>query len=59
MKKVELTLEDFEKMIKEIKDLKREKKELLKINSFLNNQIQDYNDKFAKQGENNVYGDRT
>ena len=57
-KKVELGLEDFGKMVNKDKQeeqiievLKRELKECKKANRFLNEQIKEYNRKFANKGE--------
>jgi len=55
-KKIELDLKDFEKMIDKEKQeeqiievLKRELKECKKANRFLNEQIKEYNKKFANK----------
>ena len=47
---VELSIEDFQKMIQEIKELKHENNELKKAVAYLNGQISDYNQKFSKDG---------
>ena len=44
---VTISLEEFEAMVKEIQLLRDEKEELLKANKFLNEQIKEYNLKFA------------
>jgi len=45
---VELSLEDFQKMIQEIKTLKKEKSDLQLANDFLNKMIKDYQEKFIR-----------
>ena len=57
-KKVELNLEDFGKMVNKDKQeeqiievLKKKLEECEKANRFLNEQIKEYNKKFANRGE--------
>ncbi len=47
MKMVEITAEDFQKMIIEIKELKLQIKKLENANDFLNDEIRTYNEKFV------------
>jgi len=47
MKMVEITAEDFQKMIVEIKELKLQIKKLENANDFLNDEIRTYNEKFV------------
>lgn len=51
MAKVILEDKDYEKMVNEIKKLRQEKKELVKANNFLNQQIKEYNREFANDGK--------
>ena len=48
MKVVELNPNDFAKLIKELDECRKEKEKLKKANEFLNEQIKEYNEKFAK-----------
>lgn len=45
---VVLEEKEFKKMVEEIQKLRSEKEELLKANKFLNDQIKEYNERFAK-----------
>jgi len=47
-KTIEMPLCEFEELIKELQQCKKEKAELEKANKFLNEQIKEYNEKFAK-----------
>lgn len=47
MAKVMIEDKDYKKMVDEIKKLREEKKELVKANDFLNQQIREYNERFA------------
>lgn len=49
MSNIVLTEAEFVKMVNEIKKLREEKDELVKANKFLNDQIKEYNEKFAKE----------
>lgn len=48
MANVVLEDKEYKKMVDEIHKLRKEKKELKKANKFLNQQIEEYNDEFAK-----------
>jgi hypothetical protein len=48
MSNVVLSEAELKKMVEEIRKLREEKEELIKANKFLNDQIREYNDKFAK-----------
>ena len=47
--KIEITQEDFQKMIKEIQDLKIQIHKLEQANAFLNTEIEKYNQDFASK----------
>ena len=47
MSNVVLSEKEFKKLIEELQKLREEKKELLKANEFLNQQIKEYNEKFT------------
>lgn len=49
MKVIELNSEDFVKLVKEYDKCKEEREELKKAVKFLNEQIEEYNRKFAKK----------
>ncbi len=49
MKVVELSPEEFQKMIIEIKELKLQIEKLRNANEFLNNEILRYNEEFTKK----------
>jgi hypothetical protein len=42
-----LSDKEFNKMVQELQKLRDEKEELLKANKFLNEQIREYNERFA------------
>lgn len=44
---VVLEEKEFRKMVEELQKLREEKKELLTANRYLNNQIKEYNERFA------------
>ena len=44
---VVLEEKEFKKMVEELQKLRAEKAELLKANKFLNDQIREYNERFA------------
>jgi len=46
-----LSLEDFIKMINDLRDLKEELSKCKEINEFLNNQIKQYNEEFASDNK--------
>ena len=48
-KVVEMLLEDFKTLTEELKKCRKDKAELEKANKFLNEQIKEYNEKFAKE----------
>ena len=48
MKVIEIPANEFEEMVKELKKCKEERDKLKKANEFLNEQIKEYNEKFAK-----------
>jgi len=48
MKVVEIPANEFEEMVEELKKCKEERDKLKKANEFLNEQIKEYNKKFAK-----------
>ena len=47
-KAIELTPDDFTKLIKELDECKKDKEKLQKAVNYLNNEIKKYNEKFAK-----------
>jgi cell division protein FtsB len=47
-KTIEMPLHEFEKLTEELQQCRKDKAELEKANKFLNEQIKEYNDKFAK-----------
>ena len=52
VKVVEISPEDFQKMIIEIKELKLQIKKLENANTFLNNEIRKYNSEFTIEKNN-------
>jgi len=48
MKVIELSVEDFEKLTKNLKQCEEDRKKLKTANHYLNEQIKVYNEKFAK-----------
>ena len=48
MKVIEMTEEEFKRLINQIKELKKENQKLIKANEFLNAQIEDYNNNVSK-----------
>jgi len=48
-KTIQIDEKDFKKLIDKINELENEIDELRKANAFLNNQIEEYNKKFAKK----------
>jgi predicted nuclease with TOPRIM domain len=50
-KVVEMPLEDFKKLTEELKKCRKDKEKLIKANEFLNSQIKEYNEKFAKSND--------
>ena len=51
MSNIVLSEADYKKLINEIKKLREEKSELKKANQFLNDQIKEYNEKFARRDD--------
>ena len=47
-KAIELTPDDFAKLIKELDECRKDKEKLQKAVNYLNKQIKAYNEKFAK-----------
>lgn len=48
-KNVILEEKEFKRMVEELQKLREEKKDLLKANRYLNNQIKEYNERFAHE----------
>lgn len=46
-KVVQISLDKFKKFVKNYVTIRRQNRELRKINKFLNDQIKDYNEKFG------------
>jgi hypothetical protein len=49
---VEIPLEEFKELTKALQECRKEKAELEKANKFLNEQVKEYNEIFAKEEEN-------
>lgn len=50
---IEIPVKDFKKLLDELNRCRDEKTKLLDAVDFLNSQIQEYNEKFTKNGEKN------
>jgi hypothetical protein len=48
-----LSDKEFKKMVQELQKLRDEKEELLKANKFLNEQIREYNERYANENKSN------
>ena len=53
MKVIEISADEFEELTKELEQCREDKKKLEKANKYLNEQIKAYNEKFAKDKNEN------